>query len=119
MSTPNSDARVPDRAAAPSARRARRQSRKVAIAAAIGAVLVGVLLSTGCSKYNDDRGIGDAPVDQQPDRKIKVWPAPDKFMNVGAFCIGQDAVYIHTRTQAPPVVVGDSKNCDEGGVLKD
>ncbi len=79
-------------------------------------VLVLVVTAAACSGYNDDRGIGDAPSDQQSDKAVKVWPVPDRFMNIGAFCIGEDAVYIHTR-EAAPVVVGDSKNCDEGGVL--
>lgn len=86
--------------------------KAVAVLAVVAMVVLG-----GCSGFNDDRGIGDAPVDQQPDREVKVWPGPDKFHNVGAYCIGEDAVYIHTRTAAPPVVVGDSKNCDEGGLL--
>ncbi len=79
-------------------------------------VCLALLAVAGCSKFQDDRGIGDAPADQQPDRPIKVWAGPDQFMNVGAYCIGVDGVYIHTR-QAAPVVVPDDPNCDEGGIL--
>jgi hypothetical protein len=79
---------------------------------------VAVLAVAGCSGFKDDRGIGDAPVDQQPDTPVKVWPVPDRFMNIGAFCIGENGVYIHTR-EAAPVVVADDPNCDEGGVLAD
>lgn len=85
------------------------------IAWTVGLSLVAVV-AVGCSEYNDDRGIGDAPTDQQPDKAVKVWPGPDQFHNIGAYCIGEDAVYVHTR-EAAPVVVADSKNCDEGGVL--
>jgi hypothetical protein len=92
-------------------------SSAVAFAAGACAVAVAGVLG-GCSKFNDDRGIGDAPVDQQPDHPVKVWPSPDRFMNVGAYCIGENGIYIHTR-EAPPVVVPDDPNCDEGGVLAD
>lgn len=82
-----------------------------------GAAVI-ALLVTACSGFNDDRGWGDAPARQVEDREVLVWPSPDLFMNVGAFCIGDDAVYIHTR-EASPVVVGGSKNCDPDGVLYD
>lgn len=89
------------------------------IPAALAAVAaVAVLAVAGCSGFKDDRGIGDAPSEQQPDRPVKVWPVPDKFMNIGAFCIGENGVYIHTR-EAAPAVVADDPNCDEGGVLFD
>lgn len=79
---------------------------------------VSVLGLTACGNWNDDRGWGDAPADQQSDKPIKVWPAPDGFMNVGAFCIGEDGVYVHTR-EAQPVVVPSDPNCDPGGFLSD
>jgi hypothetical protein len=89
--------------------------RKPLAAAAVAAV-VGLAAFAGCSGYKDDRGVGDAPVNQQADKPVKVWPGPDKYMNVGAYCIGENGIYIHTR-EAPPVVVADDPNCDEGGVL--
>ena len=86
---------------------------------ALAVLAAGALLAVaGCSGFKDDRGIGDAPVDQQPDRPVKVWPVPDRFMNIGAFCIGENGVYIHTR-EAAPAVVADDPNCDEGGILFD
>ena len=30
--------------------------------------------------------------------------------------VGENGIYIHTR-EAPPVVVPDDPNCDEGGIL--
>src|SRR5688500_11399159 len=92
----------------------RSPARNLLTTVAAGAAVV--LAVAGCSGFNDDRGIGDAPSDQQPDRPVKVWPVPDRFMNIGAFCIGENGIYIHTR-EAAPVVVADDPNCDEGGVL--
>ncbi|HEY8547981.1 MAG TPA: hypothetical protein VIL36_23140 [Acidimicrobiales bacterium] len=102
--------------AAVAARAPRRRRHRCRVLSAVLAPMVAV--AAGCSAFKDDRGIGDAAADQQPDRPVKVWPAPDKFMNVGAFCIGENGIYIHTR-EAPPVVVADDPNCDEGGVLYD
>lgn len=87
-------------------------TRRLVAAAAI----VGAVATAGCSEFNDDRGIGDAPADQQNDRAVKVWPVPDRFMNIGAFCIGENGVYIHTR-EAAPVVVPDDPECDPGGII--
>ena len=92
-----------------------RTSARIALPA-VALVALGLGTVAGCSGFKDDRGIGDAPSDQQPDVPVKVWPVPDKFMNIGAFCIGENGVYIHTR-EAAPVVVADDPNCDEGGVL--
>jgi hypothetical protein len=69
-----------------------------------------------CSGFNDDRGLGDAPAAQVDDAAVPVWPGPDGFMNIGAYCIGENGVYIHTRVAAP-VVVRDDPNCEPGGVL--
>lgn len=87
---------------------------------AVGAVccLLAGFAGAACSEYNDDRGIGDAPATQVDDAAVPVWPGPDGFMNVGAYCIGEDAIYIHTR-EAPPVAVGGSPNCEPGGILAD
>lgn len=78
--------------------------------------LVVLALATGCSEYNDDRGRGDAPTDQQPDKTVKVWPNADLFPNIAALCIGENGVYTTTREAAPEVVANDP-NCDEGGEL--
>lgn len=90
----------------------------------IGLAVVGLGLTAGgltgaaCSEFNDDRGIGDAPAKQVDDAAVPVWPGPDQFMNVGAYCIGPNGVYIHTR-EAPPAVVRDDANCEPGGLLAD
>jgi hypothetical protein len=86
------------------------------LAALVAGLCLGAIAVAGCSKFNDDRGIGDAPADQQPDRPVKVWAGPDRFMNVGAYCIGVNGIYIHTR-EAAPVVIPNDPNCDEGGIL--
>ena len=41
-------------------------------------------MGAACSGFNDYRGIGDAPVDQQPDTARKVWPNADRFPNIRA-----------------------------------
>jgi hypothetical protein len=88
--------------------------RIVAVALVLG---VGSLVGAACSEWNDDRGVGDAPADQQPDTARKVWPNADKFPNISAFCIGGNGVYTTTR-QAPPAIVVDDPECAEGGVLR-
>jgi hypothetical protein len=83
----------------------------------VGILASGILLAAGaCSDFNDDRGIGDAPASQVDDAPVPVWPGPDGFMNVGAWCIGENGVYVHTRP-AQPVVIANDPNCDAGGVL--
>jgi len=47
----------------------------------ITALALAALVAVGCSEMQDDRGVGDAPSDQQPDRPVKVWPGSDKFHN--------------------------------------
>ena len=81
------------------------------------ALAVSGLVGAACSGFNDDRGIGDAPVDQQPDSARKVWPNADRFPNISAFCIGGNGVYTTTR-QAPPAIVVDDPECAEGGALR-
>lgn len=81
-------------------------------------VLIAALVVAGCGGWNDDRGIGDAPSDQQPKGTVKVWAMPDLFANVAARCIGVDGIYVTTR-DAAPVVVSNDPNCREGGVLQD
>lgn len=81
-------------------------------------VAAGLAILVGCSEFNDDRGVGDAPVDQQPDAERKVWPNGNLFPNISGFCIGGNGVYTSTR-EGPPVVVSDDPECAEGGALTD
>lgn len=83
----------------------------------VAAALAVVALSAGCSGWNDERGVGDAPVDQQPDAHRKVWPNADQFPNISAFCVGGNGVYTTTRN-APPVVVVDDPECADNGELR-
>lgn len=78
---------------------------KIAVAAVVAVAALGA-----CSEYNDDRGIGDAPVQQQPDREVQVYPNGNLFPNISFFCIGKNGIYTTTR-EAPPVVVPDDSNC--------
>lgn len=72
-----------------------------------------VVLFAGCSGWNDDRGIGDAPIGEQLEAPRDVYVLPDRFANVAVFCDGPARVYVTTR-EAPPVVVLDHPACDEG-----
>lgn len=83
--------------------------RRVVVSLVLAATLV---LGSACSQYNDDRGFGDAPADQQPDEPVKVYPMPDLFSNVALLCVGKNGVYVTTR-EAAPVVVKDDTNCTE------
>lgn len=83
-----------------------------------GACALALALTAGCSGFNDDRGVGDAPVDQQPDATRKVWPNANAFPNISAFCIGGNGVYSTTR-QAPPAIVVNDPECAENGILQD
>jgi hypothetical protein len=86
--------------------------KRVLIAAA-------VLTLVGCGdSYNDKRGVGDAPVGEVHEAPRQVWQNVDKYPNVVAFCIGADAVYTVTA-EVVPVVVKDSANCAEGGILEE
>lgn len=83
---------------------------------AIGAIIIA--FTAACGGWNDERGRGDAPVGARHDGAVEVWNFPDKFPNIAARCIGEDGVYVTTR-EAPPVVVANDPNCDEGGILAD
>jgi hypothetical protein len=91
-----------------------RTPRRVVVV--LGAATVALL--AGCSGFNDDRGIGDAPVGDRFEAPRRVWVNIDQFPNVAAFCIGANGVYTTTR-QAAPAVVPDDPNCAEGGILRD
>jgi hypothetical protein len=80
------------------------------IISAVAIVTFGTVIGA-CSEYNDDRGIGDAPVQQEPDREIRVFPNGDGFPNIAFLCIGGNGVYTTTR-EAPPVVVASDPECE-------
>jgi len=73
-------------------------------------VIVAVLFAASCSEWNDDRGKGDAPVDQRPDQTVNVYPNGDGYPNIAWFCIGGNGVYTTTR-EAPPVIIPDDPEC--------
>lgn len=80
--------------------------------------LTGALL-TGCSEYNDDRGKGDAPVQDRngDDKPAVVINFPDGFANVAIKCYSGTAVVSTTR-EAPVQVVPDSVMCDGDAVVR-
>lgn len=88
-----------------------RNLRFLGVLALAGAVS---LLGAACS--NDEEGRGDAPVGERHESPRQVWVAPDLYPNVTAWCIGVNGAYVTTR-EAPPVIVPDDPNCQEGGAL--
>lgn len=82
-------------------------------AAALGAVGLVLVLGAGSC---DDKGLGDAPVGEQHETPRQVWVNADSFPNISAWCIGPNGIYTTTR-DAPPAVVVDDPNCEEGGAL--
>lgn len=71
---------------------------------------------TACSAFNDERGKGDAPLQERHEDPRQVWENLDGFPNISAFCIGANGVYTTTREAAPAVIL-DDPNCTEGGIL--
>jgi hypothetical protein len=80
-------------------------------AIAIVLVLVGF---TGCSKFNNKRGVGDAAVGTQDRTPPKVIVFSDRFANVEFKCNGSTGIYVTTRNAAPVVVANDDQ-CPRGG----
>ena len=82
----------------------------------IGSLFVVTTLSltvAGCGDWwKDDRGKGDAPVNQLEDKEVTVYPNGDGYPNISFFCAGENGVYSTTR-EAPPVVVASDPNCTE------
>lgn len=85
----------------------------------IAGLAIAGLAFTGCSKYNDARGRGDAPVGGVHEQARQVWENLDQFPNISAFCIGSNGVYTTTREGVALVIVQDDANCAEGGILHD
>lgn len=85
----------------------RKRMRKLGIT-----VVLVLLVGTGCSKYNDERGKGDAPVlgrhgDSTP---AEVYNFPNGFGNVATKCVGHGFrayVVTHAKTDVPPTIVSD------------
>lgn len=78
-----------------------------------------VILATGCSEYNDDRGRGDAPVQNREgdDKPAVVINFPDNFANVAIKCYKGTAV-ISTTREAPVQIVPDSVMCNGDNVVR-
>lgn len=84
-------------------------------------VLIVVLaLATGCSEYEDDRGKGDAPVQNRKgdDKAAVVINFPDGFANIAVKCHKGNGLYVTTR-EAAPIVVKDDPICDGNDVTLD
>jgi hypothetical protein len=79
------------------------------------AALVATAALASC-QWEDERGVGDAPVGRLHEGPRQVWQNVDQFPNIVAFCIGDNGVYTHTRAAAPIVIANDA-NCAEGGIL--
>ena len=70
------------------------------------------LTACGDAFYKDDRGKGDAPVDQVEDTEVTVYPNGDGYPNISVICTEKgNGVYSTTR-EAPPVVVTNDPECE-------
>lgn len=85
----------------------------------LATALVVILSLTGCSEYNDQRGKGDAPVENREgdDKAAVVINFPDTFANVAIKCYAGTAI-ISTTREAPVNVIPDSTFCRGDEVVK-
>lgn len=83
------------------------KTKRVAALAALS-----ILTLAGCSEYNDQRGKGDAPVQNRAgdDAPAVVINMPDGFSNIAVKCLNGNGLYVTTR-EAAPVIVKDDSNC--------
>jgi hypothetical protein len=86
---------------------------RTSIAGLVLAVLAVLLALAGCSDFDDERGRGDAPVEDRrgDDAPANVINMPDRFSNVAFKCWGPNGIYVTTR-DAAPVVVPDDAQCE-------
>lgn len=84
----------------------------------LAAALLALTLAS-CSNWNDDRGLGDAPVQNRKgdDKAAVVVNFPDGFANVAIKCYGGTAVVSTTR-EAPVQLIPDSTLCNGDEVVK-
>ena len=72
-------------------------------------ILVAVVAA--CGTYNDDRGIGDAPVGERHEDPREVWQNIDGYPNVSAFCVHSHLVITNTRDADAVDVVPKAPEC--------
>lgn len=85
--------------------------RKIAAALATAALLFG---ATACSSYNDERGKGDAPVQDRKgdDSPAQVINMPDDFRNVAIKCIkGSEPWAFVNTTSDDAMLIQDPAKC--------
>lgn len=83
------------------------------LGAIVGALMFASLLGACTDAYGkDDRGIGDAPVNQLEDREVTVYPNGDRYPNIAVVCtLKGNGIYTTTR-EVPPVVVPNDPECE-------
>lgn len=84
---------------------------------ALAAGMIIAALATGCSSYNDKRGIGDAPVGPTQGGPAEIVTFPDKFANVANKCDGHGHRVYSTTRPAPVVVITDT-TCPGGPAVQ-
>jgi hypothetical protein len=77
----------------------------------IACVAAGVTL-TGCGAFQNQRGLGDAPVQQVEKRTWQVIPAPNDYGNIATICNPVQKgtrIYVvtHGKTDVQPVIMVD------------
>lgn len=73
----------------------------------IAASVVALSAAVGCSSWNEQRGVGDAPVGKHDDTAAETINFSDRFLNVQTKCNHGHRIYSHTREGAPVVVPND------------
>lgn len=91
-------------------------SKRHKLALVCGIVAVGLVTGAGSCEddYNEQRGLGDAPVGKANDSPAYIVNMPNGYMNVAIRCVGGNGIYGHTREAAPTVIPNDPL-CAEGG----
>lgn len=90
---------------------------RIICAAVAGLVLIVGLSASGCTTdpYNDERGTGDAPVADSPNRdaEAEIINMPNGFPNLATKCDGHGhRVYVATHTeQRQQIAVIEDEGC--------
>lgn len=89
--------------------------RKTVMAAASAVLLAAT--ATGCSSWNDSRGLGDAPAERGDDSPAQIMNMPDNFPNGAIKCLqGSQPWAVYTTTDKITMLFQDPAKCG-GSVL--
>lgn len=84
--------------------------RKAVLALASAVLVLGT--ATGCSSWNDSRGLGDAPAKKGDDSAADITNMPDKYPNIAVKCIkGHEPWAAVVTTDRITIMIQDPANC--------